>query len=159
MFRNIRRVENEIKQEDEIINLLMTSRRAVIAVNGDDGYPYALPINYFFDKELNCIYFHSSKFCHKVDSLRKSDKVCFTVYGNEKIKDEHWAPYIQSVVIFGRCHPIVDSNTAIEKLKKFAMKYYPNEEMINKEISKSFKAVQMFEIKIEHMSCKEVQEK
>ena len=42
MFRNIRRVEKEIKQEDEIINLLMTSRRAVIAVNGDDGYPYAL---------------------------------------------------------------------------------------------------------------------
>ena len=79
MFRNIRRVEKEIKQEDEIINLLMTSRRAVIAVNGDDGYPYALPTNYFFDKELNCIYFHSSKFGHKVDSLRKSDKVCFTV--------------------------------------------------------------------------------
>lgn len=48
MFRNIRRVENEIKQEDEIINLLMTLRRAVITVNGDDGYPYALPINYFF---------------------------------------------------------------------------------------------------------------
>ena len=39
------------------------------------------------------------------------------------------------------------------------MKYYPNEEMINKEISKYFKAVQMFEIKIEHMSGKEVQEK
>lgn len=159
MFRNIRRVDNEIKNEEKIINLLITSRRAVIAVNGDDGYPYALPINYYYDKDLKCLYFHSSKFGHKVELLKKSDKVCFTVYGNEKVKDESWAPYMQSVVIFGRCHPIEDSNKSLEKLKKFAMKYYPSEEMVNKEISRAFKAVQMFEIKIEHMSGKEVQEK
>ena len=28
------------------------------AVNGDDGYPYAIPINYLFDKENQKIFFH-----------------------------------------------------------------------------------------------------
>ena len=31
---------------------------------------------------------------HKVDSLRSSDKICFTVYGNEMVKEESWAPFL-----------------------------------------------------------------
>ncbi len=44
-------------------------------------------------------------------------------------------------------------------LKQFAMKYYPNEQMVDEEIAIAGKAVQIFEIEIEHLSGKEVQEK
>ncbi len=50
------------------------------------------------------IYFHGARAGHKVDALRANDKICFTVYGNETIKEEAWAPFMQSVVVFGRCH-------------------------------------------------------
>lgn len=40
-----------------------------------------------------------------------------------------------------------------------AMKYYPNEQMVDEEIAIAGKAVQIFEIEIEHLSGKEVQEK
>ena len=60
---------------------------------------------------------------HKVDSLKACDKICFTVYGNETVKEKEWAPYMQSVVIFGRCHLIENDETAMELLKQFAMKY------------------------------------
>ena len=92
----------------------------------------------------------------KVDCLKSCDKVCFTVFGNESIKDLEWAPYVQSVVVFGRCH-LVD--TDIEVLKTFVMKYYPSVDLADKAIKEDSKFVQMYEISIEHKSGKQVQEK
>lgn len=158
MFRPMRRKKKEIdiSLAKELVN---NSRRAVLAVNGDEGYPYAVPINYIYVEEENKIYFHGARVGHKVDSIKACDKVCFTVYGNETIKEEAWAPYMQSTVIFGRCHLIEDHDRAMEKLKIMAMKYYPDEASADEEIAQFEKAVQMFEIEIEHMSGKEIQEK
>ena len=47
----------------------------------------------------------------------------------------------------------------MEMLKRFAMKYYPNVQLADEEIAQAGRAVQMFEIEIEHLSGKEVQEK
>ena len=93
------------------------------------------------------------------DALKASDKVCFTVYGNETVKEEAWAPFVQSTVVFGRCHLVEKGAEATEILKKLAAKYYPNEQLIDEEIERSGKAVQLFEIEIEHISGKEIQEK
>ena len=158
MFRPIRKKKNEIST-DEALALLQDSRRGVLAVNGDDGYPYAIPVNYYFDKENRKIYFHGARVGHKVDALRAGDKICFTVYGHETIKEEAWAPFMQSVVVFGRCHLVEKGAEATEILKKLAAKYYPNEQLIDEEIERSGKAVQLFEIEIEHISGKEIQEK
>ena len=39
------------------------------------------------------------------------------------------------------------------------MKYYPTEQLVDEEIARLEKAVQVFEIEIEHMSDKEIQER
>ncbi len=158
MFREIRKKVNEIG-EAAAKEVLTTSRRGILAVNGDNGYPYAIPVNYLYDEEAGRIYFHGAKAGHKVDSLKATDKICFTVCGNETIKDVEWAPYVKSAVVFGRCRLIADTELSLELLKKFAMKYYPSEDMVIKEIAASGKAAQMFEIEIEHLSGKQVQEK
>ena len=125
-------------------------------MNGEDGYPYAIPVNYYYDEANQKIYFHGAKAGYKVDCLNKCDKVCFTVFGNESIKDLAWAPYVQSVVVFGRCH-LIDTDNEI--LKTFAMKYYPSSDLADMEIKEGSKFVQMYEINIEHKSGKQVQEK
>lgn len=158
MFRPIRKKKNQISDE-AAKELLRTSRRGVFAVNGDDGYPYAIPINFLYDEDAQKIYFHGSRTGHKVDSLRACDKVCFTVYGNETIKDEPWAPYMQSVVVFGRCRLLESGEESLALVKRFAMKYYPDESLVDIEIAEGGKAVQMYEITIEHYSGKEVQER
>lgn len=158
MFRPVRKKKNEIDVV-AINSLLKNCRRGVLALNGDDGYPYAIPINFLFDKDDNKIYFHGARFGHKVDALKKCDKVCFTIYGNETFKEENWAPYMQSVVIFGRCHLINSNEKTMILLKKFAMKYYPSEALVDEEIMKCGKAAQMFEIEIQHMTGKEVHER
>ena len=158
MFREIRRKNREI-DIDSAKQLLQSSRRGVPAVNGDDGYPYAIPINYIYDEEAQKIYFHGAKAGHKVDALRACDKVCFTVYGNETVRTESWAPFMQSVVVFGRCHLMDAGSEATQRLKQFAMKYYPSEQLVDEEIAHAGKAAQVFEIGIEHMSGKEIQER
>lgn len=158
MFRPIRKKKNQISDE-AAKELLRTSRRGVFAVNGDDGYPYPIPINFLYDEDAQKIYFHGSRAGHKVDSLRACDKVCFTVYGNETIKDEPWAPYMQSVVVFGRCRLLESGEESLALVKRFAMKYYPDESLVDIEIAEGGKAVQMYEITIEHYSGKEVQER
>lgn len=158
MFRPIRKKKNEISTE-EAKELLLASRRGVLAVNGDDGYPYAVPINYFYDKANEKIYFHGSRAGHKVDAMKACEKVCFTVVGEEKIKAEAWAPYVKSAVVFGSCHLIEDREDALEKLRRFTMKYYPDEQTADGAIADYAQAVQMFEITIEHISGKEVQER
>lgn len=158
MFREIRKKRNEITIE-ETKNLLKTVRRGVLSLIGDDGYPYAVPINYLYNEDEETIIFHGAKLGYKVEALKKSDKVCFTVVGDENIKDESWAPYVKSCVLFGRCHLIESQEEITSLVKKFALKYYPSEDLVDKEIAMAGKAVQMFVINIEHMSGKEVQER
>lgn len=155
MFRKIKKIKNEI-DKDAVDSLLRSCRRGVLSMNGEDGYPYAIPVNYYYDEANQKIYFHGAKAGYKVDCLNSCDKVCFTVFGNESIKDLDWAPYVQSVIVFGRCH-LVDTDN--EVLKTFIMKYYPSVDLVDKVIEEDSKFVQMYEISIEHKSGKQVQEK
>ena len=159
MFKPIRKKINEI-DHSAAEALLQSNRRGILAMNGDNGYPYAIPINYFYDSLAQKIYFHGAKAGHKVEVLKASDKVCFTVYGNECIDEfESWAPYVQSVVVFGTCRLLEAGTESINRLKEFAMKYYPDEALADDQIARSGQAAQMFEITIEHISGKQVQEK
>ena len=98
MFRSIRKKKNEISIK-EAKRLLHNARRGVLAVNGDNHYPYAIPVNYLYDEENQKIYFHGSRAGHKVDAIKNCDKVCFTVFGNETVKKESWAPFLQLSLI------------------------------------------------------------
>lgn len=159
MFRKMRRAEKKAIPQEEAIKLLKEAKRGVLAVAGDEDYPYAVPVNFYYDEAAGKIYFHSSLAGHKVDSMKRNPKVCFTVYSEPEIRDLDWAPYVRSVVAFGKAQPVADPDEKRTVLKTFAMKYYPNEAEADEEIELDFKAVQMIEITIEHMTGKEIQEK
>ena len=158
MFRPIRRTKN-VLSEEAAKRLLQNEKRGIFAVNGDDGYLFAVPVNYFYDIEENKIYFHGAKSGHKVDSIKRSDKVCFTVYGNEQYKEGDWAPYLQSTVVFGRCRLVSDPEETERRVRMLAIKYYPTAEEAESEIIKSIAAVQLYEITVEHICGKQIHEK
>lgn len=79
-------------------------------------------VNYIYDRENQKIYFHGVRAGHKVDTIKACDKVCFTVYGNETIKEECWAPFRQSAVVFGRCRLVEAGEEAAALLKQFALR-------------------------------------
>ncbi len=156
MFRQLRRSNRQL-ENDKVIALLKNEKRAVLAVHGENDYPYAVPINYIYDENTNKIYFHGAGAGQKYDALMKENKVCFTVYGNEQYKDNDWAPYMQSVVIFGKCNKVEENK--LDYLRLLAKKYYPSDEEIEKEINLAGKIVQVFEITIDHICGKQIQEK
>lgn len=157
MFREVREKTNEISREVSV-KLLHEARRSIFSLSGDNNYPQGVPLNYLFDEENKKIYFYSSGAGHKVAAIEESDKVCFTVIGDEVIKKEPWTPHVKSVLVFGRCQLIQDQDRSMALLKRFAMKYYPNESMVDEEITLTGKGARIFEITIEHLSGKEVQE-
>jgi len=158
MFRKVRRVKNAISVEEAKI-LLKNNKRAAFSVNGDNGYPYSVPVNFYYDEDENSIYFHSAKSGHKIDSIKNNDKVCFTTW-DEGYKDEgDWAYRVSSCVVFGRAKLVEDAKITEEKIRVFALKYYPSAEEVEAGIREAINAVQLVKIEIEHVSGKKVHEK
>ncbi len=158
MFRKIRRTKNELSIE-EAKALLRENRRAALSVNGDDGYPYTVPVNFYYDEDDNKIYFHSAKKGHKIDSIQANDKVCFTTWNDGYLEDGDWAFHVASCVVFGRARLIEDPEITEEKVRKFACKYYPSMEEVEEAIKRAITGVQLVAIEIEHISGKKVHEK
>lgn len=158
MFRKIRRVKNEISVEDAKA-LLRSNKRAAFSVIGDEGYPYTVPIDFYYDEAENRIYFHSAKKGHKIDSIKANDKVCFTTWDDGYRVEGDWAYYVSSCVVFGRASLIEDRAITEAKLRTFALKYYPTAEEVDAEIKRDIAGVQLVAIDIEHISGKKVHEK
>lgn len=155
MFREVTRKKQQLT-DSECKEILKQELRGVLAVNGDNGYPYALPINYYFDESSNKIYFHSGKIGHKLDAIADSDKVSFCVYDKGYHKDGHWSLNIRSVIIFGRIHTVDDWSDDL--MVKFCKRYTNDEEYIYSEIEKSKCNTVVLCLEIEHITGKLVNE-
>ncbi|MBQ8929177.1 MAG: pyridoxamine 5'-phosphate oxidase family protein, partial [Oscillospiraceae bacterium] len=71
MFRTMRRYRQELSPE-VCRQILTRGTTGVLAVCGDDGYPYTIPLNYIYTEGK--LYFHGAKTGHKIDAIRRSDK-------------------------------------------------------------------------------------
>lgn len=158
MFRKVRKIKNEIEIGD-CYKLLSENKRGVISFNGENNYPYSIPINYYYDEDENRLYFHCGKKGYKIDCINNDNKACFVTYGNETLSEDGWSYYVSSVVIFGKTKIVEDRDIILENIKKFAMKYYPNEKEADEEIKEGINAVSMFVLDIEHISGKRVRER
>lgn len=155
MFRDLSRKKQKLSPV-ECREILKQEVRGVLAVNSDDGYPYALPINFYFDEEKNKIYFHSGKVGHKLDAILSSDKVSFCVYDKGYHKDGHWSLNIRSVIIFGRIHIVDDWSD--ELMVSFCQRFTSDSNYIYNEIEKFRSNTAILCLEIEHMTGKLVNE-
>ena len=157
MFREITRKKQALPTE-KIIEILDTEKRGVLSVLGDDGYPYGMPMNYWYNKENGYLYFHSGKKGHKVDALAANNKVSFCVYDSGYKNEGEWALNISSVIVFGRVHIVEDYEDAMRICKEMSLKYTPDLAYIEEEIQKFGDATLCYELRPEHMTGKIVSE-
>ncbi len=159
MFREMRRLKQAVS-EDDCKKILREEKRAAFSVIGDEGYPYTIPVDFYYDEEDSRIYLHGAKEGHKIDALRNCNKVCFTVWNQGFKKEGSWAWTATSVVIFGRAVFVEDREIITDRLRKMAVKYYPTIEEVDKEMNgPDINRVQIIAIDIEHMTGKLVNEK
>mgnify|MGYP003878422553 FL=1 len=154
----MRRFKQAVSGE-ECRKILHEAQRGTFSVIGDNGYPYSIPINFYYDETDNRIYFHGAREGHKVDAIKNCDKVCFTTWNTGYRNEGQWWWNVTSVVVFGRAKIIEDREKIEEKARKLAIKYFPTMEEVEKELADSLDRVQIFAIDIEHMTGKLVKEK
>lgn len=158
MFRKMRRFKQEVSRQ-ECGRVLQEAKRGVLSVLGDDGYPYGVPVNFYYDPENDAVYFHGAKEGHKIDAIKACSKVCFTAWDEGVQKDGDWAFYVTSVVIMGQAEHVEDPAEALRALTALTRKYYPTEEEAQHEIEKDGHRAYMIVLHPEHMTGKLVHEK
>ena len=142
----------QLLPQEEAKAILRKGRECVIAVSGDDDYPYAVPINYVYDGEH--VFLHSAREGHKIEALKRNPKISLCVIEKGDIVPEEFTTYFRSVILFGRARFIEDDNEKIDALWKLSHKYCGDLDATS-EISKFLKAVTIIEITIDSITGKE----
>lgn len=157
MFREMRRKKQQLSTK-ECVEILRKRTSGVLAVFGEDGYPYAVPISYVY--EDGKIYFHSAKAGHKIDAIQQNSKVSFCIIDQDQVVPEKYTSYFRSVIVFGKVRILEDDQEKYKSIEQLAVKYAPDdrEEERKKAIEQEWNAFCMLELTIEHMTGKEAKE-
>lgn len=157
MFRRMARIKQQISEE-ECISILKRQKRGVLSVLGDNGYPYGVPINHWYNEEDGCLYFHGGMKGHKIDALKACNKVSFTVLDDGYHKEGDWALTFKSVIVFGKVRFIEDHQEALDICRKLSLKFIQDTKVIEEEIERAGFRVLCFALEPEHMTGKQVHE-
>lgn len=157
MFREMRRKKQMLSQE-ECVEILKNATSGVLALWGDEGYPYAVPISYVYDGER--IIFHSAKSGHKLDAILRNPKASFCVIAKDDIVPEEYTSYFRSVIVFGTIRILEDEQEKLNSIEKLALKYAPEDTAENrrKAVEREWAPLCMLEMTPEHISGKEAKE-
>ncbi len=156
-FRKMRRFKQQISEE-ACIRVLQQETRGVLSMHGENGYPYAIPLNHYYDAADGALYFHGAKEGNKIDLLRQCSKVCYTVYDAGYRREGEWALNVQSVVVFGEISPVTDEVKAREICTALCRKFTDDEAYLQWELQNALPRVQCLKLTPVHMTGKLVNE-
>ena len=157
MFRELLRINKKLSME-ECIHVLKTEKRGVLSVNGDNDYPYGMPMNHWYNEEDGKIYFHCGNMGHRLDALKKDSKVSFCTYDGGYRHPGQWALNVKSVIVFGKIEIVDDMNRIIDITTKLSYKFTQNDEYIKNEIEQNIHRTLLLELTPEHICGKLVNE-
>ena len=153
MFREMCR-KNQLLSLEDTIAVLERGTNGILAVSGDDDYPYAVPLSYIYTNDK--IYFHCAKTGHKLDGIKKNAKVSFCVVDQDQNVPEKYTTYFRSAIAFGQARILEDPVEIRTAITAIAEKYSPDyKEGIPAEINSSMTSLCIVEITIDHLTGKE----
>lgn len=154
MFRPMRRSAQALGV-DACREVLSRGTSGVLALLGDGGWPYAVPMSYAFDGEK--LYFHCAREGHKLDAIRREARASFCVVDRDEVVPEEYTTYFRSVIVFGRVRILEDEAQMRAAIELLARRYFPQDSAENRRraIEREWAGLCMLEMDIEHMSGKE----
>lgn len=153
MFREMRR-KKQLLPPGEAEEILRSGSHGVLAVSGDDGWPYAVPLSYVYSDGR--LYFHCAKSGHKLDAVRRSDKVSFCVVGQDKVVPEAFTTYYRSAIAFGRARVVEDAQERHAAMLLLGRKYSPGfpAEEVEATVAREDAALCVLALDVEHLTGK-----
>ena len=154
MFPAMRRKKQLLSQE-ETAAVLARGSSGVLALAGENGYPYAVPLSYVYDGGR--LYFHCARSGHKLDAIRRCEKASFCVIDQDQIVPEEYTSYFRSVIAFGRVRILEDEGEKRAAIEKLALRYAPEDSPERREraIQRDWAPLCLLEMSIEHLTGKE----
>lgn len=152
-FREMRRIRQQLAPV-QTVAILRQATSGTLALLGDNGYPYAVPLSYVYSDGK--LYFHSAMTGHKVDAIRRCDKASFCVIDRDDVKPEKYTTYFRSVIAFGRIFIIEDEAERMAVAQMLGNRYNPNnDEALQNELKHGFDHMLIICLEIEHLTGKE----
>ncbi len=152
-FRKMRRSRQQLSKA-ECESILTEATSGTLALLGDNGYPYAVPLSYVYvDGRL---YFHSAVSGHKVDAIRNCDKASFCVIAADDVHPAEFTTYFSSFIAFGRIHIVEDEDERFRAAALLGERFNPGDaDGLKKEMDKFFSHMLILRMDVEHMTGKE----
>ena len=152
-FRPMRRNRQQLSTE-ECEHILGCCTSGVLALTGDGGYPYAVPLSYVYAD--GAIIFHSAMQGHKVDAIKRDNRCSFCVIEKDEIRPAEFTTHFRSVIAFGHIRILEDIDEKVQALRLLGRRYSPGDEPgLQHEIDKSLDHVLLLRLDIDHLSGKE----
>lgn len=154
MFREMRR-KRQLLNAEETEAIVNSGTHGTIALMGDEGYPYAVPVSYAYENGV--FYFHGAKTGHKPDAVKNCGKASICIVAEDNIIPEKYTTYFKSVIAFGKISIITDAQEAREAAEKIGRRYNPKgtEEELRREVEKELPALCAMKLEVEHMTGKQ----
>lgn len=108
--------------------ILESAEYGFLSTISEDGSPYCIALSHtLLDK---AIYFHCAVQGHKIDNIRRDNRVCYTVVGRTKVVPSEFTMEYESAVVFGRAEIIDDKQEKLCAMLKICEKF--SSEFLNK---------------------------
>lgn len=121
-MREMRRFKQALAP-DQCAAVLERNTAGVLAVLGDGGYPYAVPMSYVWHDGK--VYFHWATAGHKLDAIRGEPRASFCVVDQDQIVPEEYTTYFRSVIVFGTARVVDDPGEKRRSIEALCAKYRP----------------------------------
>jgi len=157
MFREMAKKNKQLTLE-ETLQLLKEEPRGILSLQGDDGYPYGVPTNFWYSGSDGCIYFHGDKSGHKVDSIRRCDKASLCVISKPIAVENSWAPDYKSVIVFGRIEVVEDVRAGLAAARDLSLQFTGDTAFIEEQIALYGHETLFFRLVPEHITGKRINE-
>ena len=155
MFREIRKIKKKLP-ESEAVRMLGQLSYCTLALQGDDGYTYSVPVSFVYADGK--IFFHSATEGKKCDSILKNDKISFSAVEKDDIKPAEFTTHYKSVMGFGEIKLLEKREEIQHAMELILKKYSPDYIKEGKDyIERAWGHFNTYVIDIHHMTAKGVE--
>ena len=152
MIHDMRRIDRELG-ETEARAIMARADHGFLATIGEDGWPYAVPLNHVLDSDL--LYVHCALSGHKLDNIAHEERVSYCAVASATIIPEQVTTHYESAIAFGRASRVEDAaekRHALELLGRRFCADFP--EQVAEEIRKDGPKTTVVRIRVERITGK-----
>jgi len=148
----MRRKDREMSREAALAVVDKCAYSVMSTVN-PDGTPYGIPLS--LAREGQWLYFHCAHEGHKVDNLRRQNRVSISCVGELREAPGEFSIGYESAVINGVASEVTAREEKIHALKIISKRYTPaNMDNFDNAIEKSLERTGVWKVHIEEISGK-----